>query len=179
MVEHTFGLRYDKGNRKGSFLAFAMFKTATIIKIIAIKANKKGRSKIMDLSKLIRLYQAAVTVRNIAAEKYRQQLHCKIDHIERYYHCSIDCVPDQEPLIRDLQRFANAEEPHLPPKKRRQLTTLNQKQRDELGVAITGLLDAGFIPSQIAYMLGITSQTFWQIGFQSELFQGSVVNNIS
>ncbi|MFD1125290.1 hypothetical protein ACFQ22_07970 [Lentilactobacillus raoultii] len=122
----------------------------------------------MDLIKLIDQYQAAVVIRNAAAKKYRNQLHQKIDHIERLHHCTIDQIPDSDPLIKDLQRFANHCEPHLPPRKRRQLTSYHGKQRDELRKTVTDLLSLGLEPFQITYILGITPQAFWQIRFQAQ-----------
>ncbi|GAA2975510.1 hypothetical protein [Lentilactobacillus parakefiri] len=128
----------------------------------------------MNLNDLLQTYEAAVATRNLAAKQYRKQLHIKIEFIEQHYHCTIDRIPDTNPLIMELQQFANQYEPHLPPKKRRDLTSFDQNQREELIRSIIKLLEMGLLSSQIAYILGITDDAFWQLELKAITSQASV-----
>ncbi len=60
------------------------------------------------------------------------------------------------------------------PKKRRDLTSFDQNQREELIRSIIKLLEMGLLSSQIAYILGITDDAFWQLELKAITSQASV-----
>lgn len=122
----------------------------------------------MKIATLLKHYNTKKQHRQDVADQHSRELADKVADIEQSHHCNITRVPEDDPELIALRKFANYSP--VVPYRHRQLSQLPRDERRDLERNVVYLREQGFSQHEIAAVLEINrhnlEKTFLDLGIR-------------